>query len=70
MARKIDFSKMELLFKSNEEFSITESQYKKFTGFEMPKTTGYLTKKSPFAKFAKEYGYSIEYTERTITLKK
>lgn len=70
MARKIDFSKMESLFKSNEEFSITESQYKKFTGCEMPKTTSYFTKKSPFAKFVKEHGYSIEYTERTITLKK
>lgn len=70
MARKIDFSKMESLFKSNEEFSITESQYKELTGYDMPKTYDYLKNKSPFSKVAKQYGYYIETGERTVILRR
>lgn len=70
MSNKIDFSKMEQLFKSNEEFSITETQYCKNTGWALPKDTYYLKHRSPLSKEAKKYGYSVEVNERTINFKK
>lgn len=70
MANKIDFSKFLPLLESNEEFSITEKQYLKNIGREMPKDTYYLKNASAFSKLAGAYGYIIEVKERTICLKK
>ena len=70
MSNKVDFTKFLPLLESNEEFSITEKQYLKNTGREMPKGTYYLKHSSAFAKEAKKYGYLIEVNERTIILKK
>lgn len=70
MSNKVDFSKFLPLLESNEEFSITEKQYLKNIGKEMPKDTYYLKHSSALSKKAKEYGYSIEVNERTIILKK
>ena len=70
MSNKVDFSKFLPLLESNEEFSITEKQYLKNTGWEMPKDTYYLKNHSALSKKAQEYGYSIEVNERTIILKK
>lgn len=70
MSNKVDFSKFLPLLESNEEFSITEKQYLKNTGREMPKDTYYLKHTSALSKKAKQYGYSIEVNERTIILKK
>ncbi len=70
MSNKVDFSKFLPLLESNEEFSVTEKQYFKSTGKEMPKDTYYLKKRSAFSKEAKRHGYSIEVNERTIILKK
>ncbi len=70
MSNKLDFSKILPLFESNEEFSITEKQYLKNIGKEMPKDTYYLKKSSALSKIAKKYGYSIDVNEKTIMLKK
>ena len=70
MSNRIDFSKFLPLLESNEEFSITEKQYLKNTGREIPKDTYYLKSKSAFAKLAKKHGYIIEVKERTICLRK
>ena len=70
MSNKVDFSKFLPLLESNEEFSITEKQYLKNTGRDMPKDTYYLKNSSALSKKAQEYGYSIEVNERTIILKK
>ena len=70
MSNKVDFSKFLPLLESIEEFSITEKQYLKNTGREMPKDTYYLKTSSALAKAIKKYGYSIEIKERTIILKK
>lgn len=70
MANSVDFSKIIPLLESNEEFSITEKQYLKNTGREMPKGTYYLKHCSAFSREAKKHGYSIEVNERTIILKK
>lgn len=70
MSNKIDFTKFLPLLESNEEFSITEKQYLKNTGREMPKDTYYLRHSSALSKKAEEYGYVIDVNERTIILKK
>ena len=70
MSNKIDFSKIMPLFKANEDFSITESQYLKKIGKEMPKETWYLKNRSALSKVAKNFGFTIEVKERTIILKK
>lgn len=58
------------LLESNQEFSLTESQYLKSTGATLPKQTYYLKNNSALSKIAKEYGFIIEVKERTICLKR
>ena len=58
------------LLQSNQEFSLTESQYLKSTGATLPKQTYYLKNNSALSKIAKEYGFIIEVKERTICLKR
>lgn len=70
MSRRIDFSKFIPLFSANEEFSITESQYKKNTGRDLPKNPYYLAHSSALSEIAKMHGFSIEVNERTINFKK
>ena len=70
MSNKLDLSKIIPLFESNQDFSITEKQYLKDTGRNLPKDTSYLKNRSALSKVAKNYNYSIEVKERTITLKK
>ena len=67
---KPDFSKIVPLLESNEEFSLTEKQYLKRTGRDLPKDTYYLKHRSALSNEAKKYGYEIEVKERTIILKK
>lgn len=67
---KLNFDRLIPLFKANEEFSLTESQYKKSVGRELPKDTYYLKRKSALAKEAKKHGFCIEIQEKTISLKK
>lgn len=65
-----DLTKITALMEANEDFSITETQYQKSTGTNMPKSTYYLKKNSALSRLAKKYGFSIEVQERTISLKK
>lgn len=67
---KPDLTKIIALLESNEEFSITETQYQKSTGTNMPKSTYYLKKNSALSRLAKKYGFSIEVNERSISLRK
>ncbi len=62
--------KIKNLMSTGEEIVLTESQYKKSTGADMPKTANYLIKRSALSKAADEYGYRIEVIERTVVLKK
>ena len=70
MSNKIDFSNFLPLLESKQEFSITEKQYQKNTGKELPKDPYYLKHSSALSKEAKRYGYLIEVNERTIIFKK
>ena len=65
-----DLKKIQTLLESNEDFSITEKQYKNSTGASMPKDTYYLKNRSALAKLANEHGFTVEVQERTISLKK
>ena len=67
---KLNFEKLTPLFEAKQEFSITESQYKKSVGKPLPKDYYYLKNKSALAKEAKKYGYEIEIKEKTVCLKK
>ena len=67
---KLNFEKLIPLFLTNKEFSLTEKQYKKEVGTDLPKDNSYLKNKSALAKEAKKYGYYIEITEKIICLKK
>lgn len=70
MRKKPNFTNLISLLEANEDFSITEKQYLKSTGADMPKGTYYLKNNSAFSKLAEQYGYTIEINERTISLKK
>jgi hypothetical protein len=58
------------LLESGESFSLTDSQYKKKTGLNIPKSPSYLLKKSAISKAAQQYGYSIKLKERELTFEK
>lgn len=67
---KLNFENLIPLFESNQEFSLTESQYQKQVGKSLPKDFYYLKSQSALARQAKKYGYRIEIKEKTICLKK
>ena len=64
------FDKILNLFDSGQEFSLTEKQYFQQTGSTLPKSTYYLKSRSALSKVAKDHGYYITVTERTISLKR
>lgn len=66
----IDFSKIEDMLDSSLEFSLTEEQYKKLTGRQLPKNDSYLKNKSALSKLAKKKGLKIKIQERTISFEK
>lgn len=66
----IDFSKIAEMLESSNDFSLSESQYKKLTGRTMPKDISYLIHKSAVAKFAESKGLKIHVQEKTITFEK
>ena len=55
---------------AGETFSMTNSQYKKSTGLDIPKDTGYLVRKSAVAKMARERGFKIVVHEREISFER
>ena len=67
---KLNLKKILPLLEAGKDFSLTERQYKKDTGQNLPKNPGYLKNQSAFARAAKSYGYVIEISERTVCLKK
>ena len=68
--KRAKFEKLLPLFESNEEFSITEKQYKQSTGADLPKGIYYLKNGSAVSKIAKRYGYKILIKEKTICFQK
>lgn len=58
------------LLESGEPFSLTDSQYKRKTGLNIPKDNTYLMKRSAIARKAKEYGYKLVLQERQISFER
>lgn len=52
------------------DFSLTDSQYLKSTGLNIPKSEIYLKSKSAIRKKAEQYGYKIQLVEKTLIFKK
>ncbi len=67
---KLNFERITPLFESNQEFSLTESQYEQSVGKPLPKDYYYLKKNSALAREAQKHGYYIEIREKTVCLKK
>ncbi len=67
---KPDLKEINKLLLSGKNFSLTESQYFKSTGLNIPKSKYYLKNKSAVYKDAEKYGYVIELQEKTLIFKK
>ena len=64
---KLDFSKVKEMIDSSLDFSLTEEQYKRILGREMPKNMNYLIHESALSRFAKENGLDVVVHEREIS---
>lgn len=63
---EIDFTKIEEMLESSQDFSLTEAQYKRLTGRKMPKDNSYIVNRSALSRFAKEHGLKVRVQEKTI----
>ena len=70
MAKKPNFSELKKLFEANKDFELTDAQYEKKTGAPLPKNKYYTITNSALAKLAKIHGYSIEFVEKRVILKR
>jgi hypothetical protein len=60
MAKKMELNELDDLFSCGHDFELTESEYKRRVGKDMPKQESYIEKKSPIARKAEAYGYSVK----------
>lgn len=68
---KTDFSQIEKMLKTSDNFSLTGDQYRQMIGRDMPKDNYYLTHKSALADFAKRMGFDVKVRgEKIITFEK
>ena len=56
---RIDFSKLDALLDTTNDFSLTEEQYKQPVGKDLPHNSYYLQHQSALAQFAKSKGLKI-----------
>ena len=70
MSKKPQLEKLDSLFAKGNNFSLTDAQYEKKTGTQLPKDKYYLLNKSALAKKAEKEGYTIELIEKKVILKK
>ena len=67
---KPDLSRIDEQMKSGQPFSLTDAQYRKSTGLDIPKNQSYLLHRSAVAKLAEKSGYKLVVQERTISFEK
>lgn len=67
---KIDFSELEDILSTSINISLSEDQYKKITGRNMPKNESYLIRKSALANFALAHGLRIHVQKKAITFER
>ena len=61
---------IEKQLKTGVDFSLTDNQYLKSTGLNIPKSEFYLKSKSAINKKAEQYGYKMQLVEKTLIFKK
>ena len=64
--RKPDLSRIIYMMEKQERFELTDVQYRRNTGADIPKDKSYTEKRSAVAKKAKEYGYEIEVVPKRV----
>ena len=57
---------VETLLAKGEEFSLTDSQYKKKTGLTLPKDRHYLIHGSALSRLCAQYGFKIAVQEKQV----
>lgn len=63
---KPNLADVETLLAKGEEFSLTDSQYRKKSGLSLPKDRNYLIKKSALSKLCAKYGFRIAVQEKQV----
>ena len=58
------------LFRTNNDFSLTDEQYERKTGIPLPKKTDYILKRSALARKCKELGYTMTVQEKIVFFRK
>lgn len=70
MGKHPKLENLDSLFNSGESFRLTDAQYEKKTGIQLPKHKTYLLNQSALARKAEEKGYMIELIEKTVIFTK
>ena len=64
-------NKLDHLFETNKEFTLSEDDYKRITGEYLPKSGNYyICHRSAIARQAKKFGYTIVVNTKILTFKK
>ena len=70
MGKRPKLENLDYLFRTQDEFSLTDSQYEAKTGTRLPKNLNYLLKNSALAKRCNNLGFSIGVQEKIVYFKK
>ncbi len=70
MGKHPKLEKLDYLFNTQNEFSLSDSQYEAKTGIRLPKDLNYLLRNSALAKKCNNLGFSIEVQEKIVYFKK
>lgn len=65
-----DLTKIRTMLKNGNIFSLTNDQYRKLTGLNIPKGDWYLKNRSLISKLAADFGYKISIVERVLSFEK
>jgi hypothetical protein len=66
MAKRMDLNELNDLFSSGYDFELTEVEYKRLVGKDIPKGSYYIKSRSPIARKAEACGYKIKVEERAV----
>lgn len=70
MSKNPNLSNLLPLFEADSNFTLTETEYKKMTGANLPQNTKYIEEKSALSKYAEKLGYKVTVKERTVLLER
>lgn len=70
MGKHPKLEKLDYLFKTKDNFSLTDNQYETKTGVRLPKDSNYLLNNSSLAKKCNALGFSIKVQEKVVYFEK